>query len=87
MEELFTEAIWLAILYAIAFVVIIFIVLGIAVLINWLDEHKREREINRYVEDNKDVILNGINPINNNNKSVDNILDNSLQNNNIRRME
>ena len=88
MEEIFIKGIGLAILYAIGFSVIILIVLGLAAFINKIDEWKREREIERYLDINGDKIREQLNNSNQSksNKSFDDVLNNSLQHNNIRRI-
>lgn len=88
MEEIFIKGIGLACLYALGFTAVILIVLGISAIISFFDEKKREREINRYIEENSEVIANKLNQNNGepNQKSMDSILDNSLQQDNIRRL-
>lgn len=88
MEEIFFKGIGLACLYALGFTLIILIVLGIAAVISFLDEKKREREINRYIDENSEVLANKLNQNNydQGQKSMDSILDNSLQQDNIRRV-
>ena len=88
MEEIFFKGIGLACLYALGFTLIILIVLSIAAVISFLDEKKREREINRYIDENSEVLANKLNQNNydQGQKSMDSILDNSLQQDNIRRV-
>ena len=89
MEEIFIKGIGLAILYALGFCVIILIVLGLAALINKIDEWKREREIERYLNIHEDEIREQLNSSNKSkaNKSFDDVLTDSLQHNNIRRIQ
>lgn len=88
MVEIYFKLIGIACLYALGFGVIIILVLLFSAILNRIDEWKREREINYYLDVHEDRIkeefLNPKQPTNN--KSFDDVLNDSLQNNNIRRI-